>query len=197
MKVMSYNSRILSPQEQKLSILHHELLGIVHAFKSKNSSSLDHHDVFTDHKPLLHCFTKKENLSPRFYRALIQLTKFSKLKLIHTPGKNFSVADMLCRRFTKGELQLNQLKHKQLPDQIDFEIFKNHTLKPVHYLNKHQEVLPYQKHDSHPILVHFGTDQVSIRINDKGTDSVVKPLNSFPFKSVTDSKQNSKHPQKQ
>ena len=48
----------------------------------------------------------------------MQLTKFSKLKIIHTPGKNFSVADMLSRSFTKAELQLNQLKHKQLPPQI-------------------------------------------------------------------------------
>ena len=53
----------------------------------------------------------------------MQFTKFSKLKIIHTPGKNLSVADMLSRSFTKTELQLNQLKHKQLPPQIDFAIF--------------------------------------------------------------------------
>ena len=50
----------------------------------------------------------------------MQLTKFSKPKIIHTPGKNLSVADMLCRSFTKAELQLNQVKHKQIPPQIDF-----------------------------------------------------------------------------
>ena len=33
MKVISYNSRILSPQEQKLSTLDRELLGIVHALQ--------------------------------------------------------------------------------------------------------------------------------------------------------------------
>ena len=33
MKVISYNSRILNPQEQKLSTLHRELLGIVHALQ--------------------------------------------------------------------------------------------------------------------------------------------------------------------
>ena len=110
MKVISYNSRILSPQEQKLSTLDRELLGIVHAlqiyeFLIIGSPHPIH--IFTDHKPLLHCFTKKGNLSPRFYRAQMQLTKFSKLKIIHTPGKNLSVADMLSRSFTKAELQLN------------------------------------------------------------------------------------------
>ena len=188
MKVISYNSRILNPQEQKLSTLDRELLGIVHAlqiyeFLIIGSPHPIH--IFTDHKPLLHCFTKKDNLSPRFYRAQMQFTKFSKLKIIHTPGKNLSVDDMLSRSFTKAELQLNQLKHKQLPPQIDFALLQDNTLKPVHYLIKHEEILPHQKHDYHPILADYGTDQFSIRINDKGNDIVVKPLQSFSFKSVT------------
>ena len=115
----------------------------------------------------------------------MQLTKFSKLKIFHTPGKNLSVADMLSRSFVKAELQLNQLKHKQLPSQIDFALLQDYTLKPVHYLIKDEEILPHQKHDSHPILAYYGTDQFSIRINDKGNDIVVKPLQSFSFKSAT------------
>ena len=115
----------------------------------------------------------------------MQLTKFSKLNIIHTPGKNISVADMLSRSFTKAELQLNQLKHKQLPPQIDFALLQDNTLKPVHYLIKLEEILPHQKHDSHPILADYGTDQFAIRINDKGNDIVVKPLQSFSFKSLT------------
>ena len=115
----------------------------------------------------------------------MQLTKFSKLKIIHTPGKNLSVADMLSCSFTKAELQLNQLKHKQLPPQNDFALLQNGTLKPVYYLIKHEEILPHQKHDSHPILADYGTDQFSIRMNDKGNDIVVQLLKSFSFKSIT------------
>ena len=92
---------------------------------------------------------------------------------------------MLSRSFTKSELQLNQLKHKQLPPQIDFALLQNGTLQPVHYLIKHEEILPHQKHDSHLILAEHGTDQFSIRINDKGNVILVKPLHSFSFKSVT------------
>ena len=188
MTVISYNSRILNPQEQKLSTLDRELLGIVHAlqiyeFLFIGSPHPIH--IFTDHKPLLHCFTKKGNLSPRFNRAQMQLTKFSKLKINHTPGKNLSVADMLSCFFTKTELQLNQLKDKQLPPQIDFALLQDGTLKPVHYLIKHEEIFSHQKHDSHPILADYGTDQFSIRINDKGNDIVVKLFQSFSFKSIT------------
>ena len=92
---------------------------------------------------------------------------------------------MLSCSFTKAELQLNQLKHKQLPPQIDFALLQDNNLKPVQYLVKHEEILPHQKHDSHPILADYGTDQFSIRINDKGNDIVVKPLQSFSFKSIT------------
>ena len=59
----------------------------------------------------------------------MQLTKYSKFKIIPTPGKNLSVADLLSRSFTKEELQRNQLKHKHLPPQIDFTILRNNTLK--------------------------------------------------------------------
>ena len=90
MKFISYNSRILNPQEQKLSTLERELLGIVHALQIYEFiifGSPHPIHIFTDHKPLLHCSTKKGNLSPRFYRAQMELTKFSKPKIIHTPGK--------------------------------------------------------------------------------------------------------------
>ena len=51
---------------------------------------------------------------------------------------------MLNRSFTKAELQQNQLKHKQLPPQIDFALLQNNTLKLVYYLIKHEEILPHQ-----------------------------------------------------
>ena len=117
MKVISYNSRILVTQEQKLSTLDRELLAIVYALQI----SLPHPIyIFTDHKPLVHCFAKKGNISPRFYRAQMQLTKFSKLKFIHTPGKNLTVADMLSRTFTKKQLQIHQLRHKQIATSNQF-----------------------------------------------------------------------------
>ena len=48
-----------------------------------------------------------------------------------------------------------------------------------------KKILPHQKTDSHPILADYGTNECSIRINDRGIDIIVKPLNSSSFKSVT------------
>ena len=90
MRVVSYNSRILNTQEQKLSTLDREKLAIVYALQIYEFLIIGSPHpiyIFTDHKPFLHCFAKKGNLSPRFYRAQIPLTKFFKLKNIHTPGK--------------------------------------------------------------------------------------------------------------
>ena len=131
MRVISYNSRILNTQEQKFSTLDRELLAIVYALQIYEFLIIGSPHpiyIFTNHKPLLHCFAKKGNLSPRFYRAQMQLTKFSKLKFFHTPGKNLTVADMLSRIFTKEQRQIHQLRHKQLPPQIDFSIMKDNQL---------------------------------------------------------------------
>ena len=89
MRVISYNSRILNTQEQKFSTLDRELLAIVYALQIYELFIIGSPHpiyIFTDRKPLLQCFAKKGNLSPRFYRAQMQLTNFSKLKFIHTPG---------------------------------------------------------------------------------------------------------------
>ena len=58
----------------------------------------------------------------------MQLTKYSKLKMFHTPGKKISVANKLSRSFTRIELQINQLKHKHLPPQIDFAVLQNKSV---------------------------------------------------------------------
>ena len=82
MKVISYNSRILNTQEQKLSTLDRELRAIVYALQTYEFLIIGSPHpiyIFTDHKPLLHCFAKNGNISPRFYRAQMQLTKLSKL----------------------------------------------------------------------------------------------------------------------
>ena len=197
MKVFSYNSRILNTREQKLSTLDRELLAKVYELQIYEFLIIvSPHPIYflTDHKPLLNCFAKKGNLSPRFYRAQMQLTKVSKLKIIHTPGK--TVADMLSRTFTKEQLKVHQLRHKQIPPQIDFSIMKDNQLKPVHYLVKHEEIKYNQKIDCHPILADYGDDQFSIRINNKGEDIHIKPLDSFSFQSIVPFESKYKKPTK-
>ena len=103
---------------------------------------------------------------------------------------------MLSRIFTKEQLQVHQLRHKQLPPQIDFSIMKDNQLKPVHYLVKHEEIKYNQKSDCHPNLADYGDDQFSIRINNKGEDIHIKPLDSFCFQSIVPFESKYKSPTK-
>ena len=121
----------------------------------------------------------------------MQLTKFSQLKIIHTPGKNLTVADMLSRTFTKEQLQLHQLR-----PEIDFSIIEDNQLKPVHYLVKHEEIKCIQKNDCHLILADYGEDQFSIRLNNKGEDIQIKPLDLFSFQSIVPFESKYKRPTK-
>ena len=92
----------------------------------------------------------------------MQLAIFSKLKIIHTPRKNLTVADMLSRSFTKEQLQTHQLRHKKRPPQIDFSIMKVNQFKPVHYLVKHEEI----KYNKKMIAIQF---------------SLIMATTNFPF----------------
>ena len=74
------------------------------------------------------------------------LTKFTHLKIIHTAGKNLSIADMLSRDFSSLTNSQCQIQHKTLPPQIEFsQLSSKNSITPVHYLVKHEEILPTQK----------------------------------------------------
>ena len=98
MQVISYNSRILSTQDQKLSTYDRELCAITFALSQSDFMVIGSKFAipnFTDHNPILFSFARKGNLTPRQYKAQMLLTKFSNLQIIQTARTNFTVADML------------------------------------------------------------------------------------------------------
>ena len=64
------------------------------------------------------------------------LTKFSNLQILQPTKRDVSIINN----------KTCQLRHKTLPPHIDFLQLKNdNILKPIHYLVKHEDVLPTQK----------------------------------------------------
>ena len=63
---------------------------------------------------------------------------------------------------------------------------------------KHEEIKSNQKNDCHPILAlaDYGEDQFSIRINKKGEDTHIKPLDSFSLQSIVPFESKYKRPTK-
>ena len=149
MQVISYNSRILTTQEQKLSTYDRDFCAITFALSQYEFILIGSKfpiTISTDHNPILFFFTRKGNLTPRQYKSQMLLTKFSKLQIIHTAGTNLTVADMLSRDLSTINNKTCQRQHKTLPPHIDFLQLKNdNILKPIHYLVKHEDVLPTQK----------------------------------------------------
>ena len=82
MQIISYISRILTTQEQKLSTYDREPCAITFALSQYEYIIIGSKfpiTVFTDHNPILFLFTRKGNLTPRQYEAQMLLTKFSNI----------------------------------------------------------------------------------------------------------------------
>ena len=99
--------------------------------------------------------------------------------------KNHSVVDILSHSFNQKELQLKQLKLKQLPLQIQFgALIHENQIRYVRFLVKDETVIPSQRDGCRPISAAFGNDEFSSRINDAGGKIVTKLMHSFPFKAL-------------
>ena len=112
----------------------------------------------------------------------MQLTKFQKLRILYTKEKHHSVTDMSGHSFTQKKLQLNQLKHNQLPPQNhSATLTSENQIEPLHHFVKPEPVLLSQKDGCHLVLADFRIDQVSIRNNEKGEIIMTKPLDLLSF----------------
>ena len=116
-----------------MSTLHRELCGIVSALQT-----YEHYIIgspfpiylYCDHKPILYLLGRKGQLSHRFFRYQVILTKFQYLKIIWTPRSNLVFPDILSRNITVEEYQKRQLQNKKIPR--DIEVYDEHG-SPVTY----------------------------------------------------------------
>ena len=120
---ISFNSRVFDKAEQKMSTLHRELCGIVSALQT-----YEHYIIgspfpiylYCDRKPILYLWGRKGQLSHRFFRYQVIITKFQNLTIIWTPGSNFAFPDILSRNVALQGYQKHQLQHKKIPRGIEF-----------------------------------------------------------------------------
>ena len=106
-----------------MSTLHRELCGIVSALQTN-----EHYIIgspfptylYCDHKPILYLWGRKGQLTHRFFRYQVILTKFQNLNIVWTPGSNLAFPDISSRNVTVDEYQIHQLQHKEIPRDIEF-----------------------------------------------------------------------------
>ena len=105
-RIVSFNSRGFDNAERKISTLHRELCGIVSALQT-----YEHYIIgspfpiylYCDHKPIFYLWGRKGQLSHRFFKYQVVITKFHNLKIIWTPGSNFAFPDILSRNVIRGQ----------------------------------------------------------------------------------------------
>ena len=122
-RIVSFNSRVFTKDEQKMSTLHRELCGIISALQTYEHfiiGSPHPIKIFCDHKPLLYLWARKVRLSHRFFRYQVIITQFTNLQITWTPGKNLAFPDLLSRNVSLKDLNGKQLAHKEIPKDIRF-----------------------------------------------------------------------------
>ena len=121
--LVSFNSRVFTKHEQKISTLHRELCGIISALQTYERliiGSPHPIKIFCDHKSLLYPWARKERFSNQFLRCQVIITQFTKLQISWTPGKNLAFPNLLSRKISLKDLN----GHHQLADK---EVSKNIT----------------------------------------------------------------------
>ena len=122
-RIVSFNSRVFDKAEQKMSTFHRELCGKVSALQT-----YEHYIIFSpfpiyfycDHKPILCLWGRKGQLSHRFFKYQVIITKFHNLKIIWTPGSNLAFPDILSRNVTLSEAKRLQLQHREILHDMSF-----------------------------------------------------------------------------
>ena len=175
-RIISFNSRVFDKAEQKMSTLHRELCGSVSALQT-----YEHYIIgspfpiylYCDHKPILYLWGRKGQLSHRFFRYQVIITKFQNLKIIWTPGSNLAFPDNLCRNLTVEEYQMHQLRHKRIPRDIEF--FDEHGT-PVTYQIQHEDNPNDTCKDFYPIKHKRGNEEKILRLQNDGEDFTVSSM---------------------
>ena len=157
-----------------MSTLHRELCGIVSALQT-----YEHYIIgspfpiylYCDHKPILYLWGRKGQLSHRFFKYQVIITKFHNLKIIWTPGSNLAFPDILSRNVTLSEANRLQLQHNEIPHDISFD---DHDGQQVHYTIKHEDEQNASYNDFYLIICQQGNTKKTLRLENDGNEHHVE-----------------------
>ena len=171
-RIVSFNSRVLTKDEQKMSTLHRELCGIISALQTYEHfiiGSPHPIKIFCDHKPLLYLWARKGRLSHQFFRYQVIIKQFTYLQIIWTPGKNLAFPDLLSRNVPLKDLNGHQLAHKEIHKDIRFFKQSGHE---VQYLIDHNSSADDGDDDFYPIVcTHLGETK-ALHLKNDGTEMI-------------------------
>ena len=138
--------------------------------------------AYCDHKPILYLWGRKEQISHRFFRYQVIITKFQKLEIIWTPGSNLAFPNILSRIVTVGEYQKHQLQHNKIPRDVEF--YDEHG-SLVTYRIQHEDNPNDTCNEFYSIHCQQGNDNKVIRLQNDGENFTLNSLsNEFPTTTI-------------
>ena len=168
-RIISFNSRIFDKADQKMSTHHSELCGTVSALQTYEhyiiGSPLPMY-LYCDHKPIFYLWGRKGQISHRFFRCQVIITKFQNLKIYWRPGSNLAFPDILSRKVIIDECQHQLLRHKKLPRDIQF--FFDDQGQQIAYKIDQEDTAADTCNDLYPIDCQQGKDQKILRLHNDG-----------------------------
>ena len=171
-RINSFNSRVFTKDEQKMSTLHRELCGIKSALQTYENFIIGSPHpiiVFCDHKPLLYLWARKGRLSHRFFQYQVINTQFTILQIIWTPGKNLAFPDLLSRNVSLKDLNGLKLTHKEIPEDIRLFGQSGHE---VQYLIDHNSPADDGNDDFYPIVCKQLCETKAFYLKNDGTEMI-------------------------
>ena len=171
-RIVSFNSRVFTKDEQKMSILHRELCGVISTLQTYEHfiiGSPHPTKIFCDHKPLLYLWARKGRLPHRFFRYQVISIQFTNLQITWTPGKKIALPDLLSRNVSLKDLNGHQLTHKEIPKDNKFFNQSGHE---VQYLIDHNSPADDENDDFYPLVcTHLGETK-AFHLKNDGTETI-------------------------
>ena len=126
--------------------------------------------LYRDLRPILFLWPRKGQLSHRFFKHQVVLTKFNNLKIIYTPGSNLAFPDLLSRNVPIADIKKYQFEHKTIPNDIKFILDNGEQ---ICYSVLHKDDNNIFQNDCYPVIAQVqGGKKKLVNISDRGDFSI-------------------------
>ena len=122
--------------------------------------------LYCDHRPILFLRSRRRQMSHRFFKYQVVLTRLQNLQIIYTEGKNLAFPDILSRDVSLADAKPYQLEHTVIPKDIKF----HNNRKEVSYSVLHQDDKDATANDCYLIIAQVKGERMKlININNEVT----------------------------
>ena len=157
-----------------MSTRHRDICGIVSALETYEHflfGSILPIFLYCDYKPILYLWGQKGQLSRRFFKYQVIITKFHNINIIWTPGSNLAFPDIFSRNVTLSEPNKPRPQHEEIPHDISFQ---GEDGRKVHNTIKRKDKQNASYNKFYPIICQQDKTRKTLRLKNDGNEHDVE-----------------------